>query len=562
MSSPEDSHKGDPSAPAAQAPLALPWTGWLRGSLLAIENRLAGVPVRIKISGMVLLPLLNLGLAIAIWVRTSVSDWPSWLLESEFVGPAIRDPEGSILLVTGLAAIFSVLLSSFFLMVLTHPILELKRVADKVRGGELDHRAKVRSNDEIGQVAESFNHMLDELVQSQRELERSNRRLGALCHVATAVGHGLELGHVLRAALSSTLDVAGLQCGWLYLQEPDSGWFFLASAVNAPDAISARSWSRGGEFCACQQALMERADWVGPEQRECGRLTHTDLARETGASNHLSIPLRARGMNLGVLNLLGSKDTPPGDEKIDLLDALGAQVSEAVANARLHADLKAKEAGMETLLHSLDAAQEAERSRISRELHDGAGQELTSVLLRLKSLESKSDIDVLRLGISDLCIDLSQAIGHIRTLSHQLRPPALEQLGLGPTLRNLTVDMLGTAGMTLDIRLDLDGHRLDPSVEISLYRIVQEALTNIARHADASAAGLSLQFTSDDLLLEVEDDGRGFDPNLVSTSGTSHIGLAGIQERTERLGGSFAVESAPDRGTRLVIRIPRTEVSA
>jgi len=538
------------------------WIARIRRAPRGIQSWALGVPVRVKIGGMVLLPVLIFGIAVNFWVRGSLSDWLSWLLDSERVAMAMQSGGRSVLVVTVLAAGLSLFLTSALMLLLTTPILELKRVADLVRGGDLDERAPVYSGDEIGQVAEAFNRMVDELVNSQRELERSNRRLGAVCHVSDSVGRGLDLAIVLEAALNSTLDVTGLESGWIYLTDPESGRFYLACAVAPPGVVEAEPWSSPDAFCGCQRALLEEGEWNEPVQRECKRLALA--AAQPGGDHppHLSIPLRARGRDLGVLNLLWSKEAPARDEEIELIGALGVQVSEAVANARLHADLRDKEAGMEALLHSLVTAQEDERAVISSELHDGAGQELTSVLLRLTSLSAKDDISVLQAGISDLCVELSDAIEHIRSLSHLLRPPDLEQLGLGPTLRNLLTDMLGQNGMLVVFDSNLDGERLDPTLEITLYRIAQEALTNIARHACAQQTSLSVQLLDDELLLEIEDDGTGFDPDHLVVEGVAHIGLASIQERAERLGGSFVVRTGPGQGTHLTVRIPRMEVTA
>lgn len=526
---------------------------WLRRVVLA-------VPVRIKISGLVLLPVLILGLAVNFWVRGSLSDWLSWLLEADRVGAAMESGGRSIIMVTALATALSLVVSWLLMLILTEPLLELKRVADKVRAGELDQRADVRYADEIGEVGRSFNAMLDWLVRSQRALESSNQHLAALVHVATSVAGGLDLPGVLESALNSTLEATGLESGWIYLRDAETERFFLACSVEPPAVITAQPQSNGYDLCGCQQALMNDPDWNKPAQRACRRLAPLGEGFGELLPVHLSIPLRARGMKLGILNLLWTKESAPDEFELDLLDAIGSQVSEAVANARLHSDLQAKEAGMEALLNSLVTAQEDERSLISSELHDGAGQELTSVLLRLKALSEKKDPVALRAGVGELCTVLSGAIENIRQLSHQLRPPDLEQLGLAPTLRNLVVDTVGEAGLEVGLRCNLEHERLDPLLEITLYRIAQEALTNIVRHADAERAALSLIAEEEGVSLIVEDDGAGFDPDDLAHSSRAHIGLASIQERAERLQGKFEVATGPGMGTRLSVWIPTAEV--
>ncbi|MDX1600110.1 MAG: HAMP domain-containing protein [Anaerolineales bacterium] len=532
----------------------------LRRGLRWFHDLVLGVPVRIKISGLVLLPVLILGLAVNFWVRGSLADWLTYVLDAERVGAAMRTGGRSVLMVTALATGISLLISWLLMLVLTEPILELRRVADQVRKGDLDQRAQVHSRDEIGKVGRSFNRMLDELVRSQRDLQRSNKRLGALVHVSTSVGRGLDLGKVLRAALKSTLEVTGLESGWIYLREPQEQRFYLACASHPPQIVTELPVTDSDQWCGCQQALLEDADWSKPQQRACRRLAPSGEGFGDLPPTHLSIPLRARGMNLGVFNLLWNKASPPDHEEMELMGAIGAQISEAVANARLHADLTAKEAGMEALVSSLVTAQEDERARISAELHDGAGQELTSVLLRLKALDSPDAPAPTRAKVEDLCGELSQAIENLRELSHQLRPPDLDQLGLVPTLRNLLTDTAGQAGLDVELESNLQQPRLDPHLEITLYRIAQEALTNVVRHADAGWAKLSLTEAGGEITLVVEDDGVGFDPDLLARSDRGHLGLASIQERAERMQGGIEVSTRPGVGTRLTVRVPELEV--
>lgn len=530
----------------------------LKLSATKIRTLILGVPIRTKILGMILLPVLILGVAINYWVRNSLSDWLSWILDPVRVDVAMQAGGRSVMVVTVLAAGLSLLLGSILIVILTNPLLELKSIADQVRGGDLQRRAPVRTRDEIGQVAGSFNRMLDRLAESRSLLSRTNRRLEAMVHVASSVSKGLDLGRVLEAALSSTLDVIGLDSGWIYLREPDGPGFYLASAIQAPKFVM-DSLHLTENPCKCQASLLEDANWDDPLLRECLRPTFSNEDAENDPTRHLSVPLQARGWALGVLNLLWIEDAGPTVEELELLHAIGSQISEAVANARMHADLKDKEAGMEILVNQLGRAQEAERSRLSAELHDGSGQELTSLLLRLKAIEDRAQSDRIRDDIQLLCADLSQAIEHLRELSHQLRPPDLDHLGLAPTLRFLVEDMLAETGMQAGFACNLDGQRLDPNVEITLYRIAQEALTNAIRHAQASHLSLSLMRGTDGLQLIVEDNGVGFDPDELALAGNAHIGLASIQERTERMGGYMEVSTGKGQGTKLTVNVPLLE---
>jgi signal transduction histidine kinase len=376
--------------------------------------------------------------------------------------------------------------------------------------------------------------------------------------VTSSVGHGLQLDHVLGAALESTLDVIGLKSGWIYLREEESDRFFLTTAIAPPALIVKDSPAISPASCDCQKRLLSPEAIQEPSIHVCGRLKDLELLSGVTA-RHLTVPLSTRGESLGVMNLLWVKSREPYQEELELLDAIGVQVSEAVASARLHDNLRREEAGRRALMASLATAQEDERARLSAELHDGTGQELTSLLLRLKTLEYEEDGKDFGLRVEDLCTDLSGSIERLRELSHQLRPPDLEQLGLGPAMRNLAEDMFGGQPIQCQIKCRLAGQSMPDGVQISLYRIAQEALTNIVRHSRASSVVISCGLDHGWAELKIEDNGVGFNPDDLADDGQTHFGLASIQERAERLGGSLEVQTALGAGTSLQVFIPVLE---
>jgi signal transduction histidine kinase len=532
-------------------------TGLLASTGRWLNTLFLSVPIRAKIIGMVLLPVIILGVVLNYWIRSSLSDWLSWLLNSERVDAAMAAGGRSVLLVTLLVAVFSIMISLVLMLLLTTPILELKQTADRVRRGELKIRAPVRTKDEIGQVADSFNRMIDQLLESQREIEESSRRFKALSEVYKSVGRGLDLHAILDAALDTTLAVMNLDQGWIYLLEPETKRYYVTSAVGSPASLPQHQAIGQESICNCLGDFNSSSDWPGPQLRRCEYLQgqQPDGHSLSGIS-HISIPLRAQGIRLGMLNMIWNKDQDLSKEETNLLQAMGVQMSEAILNARMHSDLRQKEAGMEHLLNALVHAQEDERNRISIELHDDSGQELTSILLRLKALEQKEDISDIRYGVSEMCAELSHAIEHIRELSHRLRPPDLEPLGLGPTLHSLVKDMLADSPIEFNYTSEMAVERMDPSIEITLYRIAQEGLTNILRHSRANHAEVTLISDDREVALQILDDGVGFDLDQIANSDKIHIGLASIQERVETLGGILEVYTAPNAGTRLSVRIP------
>ena len=520
-------------------------------------NLLLSVPVRIKIIGIVMLPVLILGFTLNYWITSGLSDWLSYLLSNERVRVAMSAGSRSVIFVTLLAAATSILFALVLIYLLTRPLLDLNDVAQEVANGNLAARVPVRARDEIGEVARSVNTMIDRLVASQEKLEQSNRRLESLNRVAMAASRGLELDEVLQAVLVGMLEVLDLESGWVYLVDTDTLQFYLASHVNLPPKIEKLVQTQEyGVLCSCQDDLLTGNITDNVSFRPgCKRLN--ELGPEGSDLTHLTIPIRVLGQNLGLINLLCSKTDIPSDESLNILSAIGAQASEIVTNAWLHARLVEKEAARKALLESLVRTQEYERAHLARELHDGAGQSLTSLLMRLKALEIHANSEPVKSGLSETLDLLSDTISQVREMSYQLHPPTLEEFGLAKALENLLEEMLQDSGLIYECNFDLDKAVLQPEIETTLYRIAQEGLTNIIRHASAAQIYLDLKLETDHICMCIEDDGVGFEPeNQSAHRGRRHLGLIGIQERIEMLGGSFAIFSSPGAGTKLQVQVP------
>ncbi|QOV89383.1 sensor histidine kinase [Humisphaera borealis] len=207
------------------------------------------------------------------------------------------------------------------------------------------------------------------------------------------------------------------------------------------------------------------------------------------------------------------------------------------------------------LLKRMFESQEQERARIAGDLHDSIGQHLTALLVGLSSIDSAADLSSARERARDLRELGAQAHDEVRRLARGLRPAVLEDLGIGPAVERLCKDFERVHDVAIRLKSEVS-RRLDPTVEISVYRIVQEALNNIAKHAAARRAAVDITVADGALSLLIEDDGRGFDagaPLLESPSGG--LGLRGIRERVALLHGEFRVKSSRG-GTAIHVRIP------
>jgi signal transduction histidine kinase len=224
-------------------------------------------------------------------------------------------------------------------------------------------------------------------------------------------------------------------------------------------------------------------------------------------------------------------------------------------------ELKKAEELQKELRLQLGMAQEEERRRLSRELHDQMGQHLTALILGLKSLNYSVERDSQAEKILKQLQNLTEQIGQqIHSLALELRPTALDDLGLYTTLLNYIEEWSERANIEVDFHSEgFDDERLPPQIETTLYRIVQEALTNVLKHSGAKHVSLILENRKDNVLAIVEDDGRGFDVDAVMSSSRAErrLGLLGVKERVTLVGGVLNIESTPDKGTTLFVRIPK-----
>ncbi|MBI4234300.1 MAG: sensor histidine kinase [Chloroflexi bacterium] len=225
----------------------------------------------------------------------------------------------------------------------------------------------------------------------------------------------------------------------------------------------------------------------------------------------------------------------------------------------LYETLRAREEQLRVVLGKVLGAQEDERRRVSRELHDGIGQALSALLMEMERLEQlrPDDWANLQLRAQRLRYIATESLRDLRRLTIALRPAALDDLGLVPAIRRYGELYLGNVGVAFRVEeAGLDA-RLDSSLETVIYRVVQEAINNVARHSGASAATVRLESTPGLIAVTVEDNGRGFDPTLATT--TPGVGIQGMQERASLAGGKLTVESQPGHGTTVRLEIPLIE---
>jgi len=269
-------------------------------------------------------------------------------------------------------------------------------------------------------------------------------------------------------------------------------------------------------------------------------------ARFMGSRAGLYVPLVVRDRAIGVV-VAHDKQQPDArftDEDVRIAEAFAQRAAVAI-------DLSERVA--KDALRRVVSGQELERQRLARELHDETGQALTSILLGLKGVEDAQDDNDRRRSVLALREQVVATLHDVRRLAVELRPKALDDFGLMAALERLAETFGEQADVDVHVQAMLGDARLAGEVETALYRIVQEALTNVVKHADARTVSVVLTRKEDRVVVVVEDDGRGFDPLATREDG---LGLLGMKERIELVDGRLTVESGSGQGTTIAVEVP------
>jgi signal transduction histidine kinase len=465
-----------------------------------------------------------------------------------------------LLLLIAAVSLLGVIAAYLPTIILTKPLLELKGVAEGVGRGDFRGRARVRFGDEIGQLTATFNAMVDSLEAFRREVIQRNEELVTLNLIAAAVSQSLELQKVLEDALDKVLETMQLSHGEILLFDAESGKIVprIHRGISTEFALGIQSFSVG-EGIPGLVAQVEEPVLIEDELASDPRFLRRSLVATEGLRSMVSVPLRSKNRVVGVLDLFSPNVLSLTPEQLRLLVAIGDQIGVAVENARLLEELKAKEQMRLQLLEKVITAQEDERKRVARELHDETGQSLTSLIVGMKVLESMADMPEVKEKAAELRALGGEILRDVHDLAFQLRPSLLDNLGLAAAVQRLAEDYAEKLGIHIECQaIGFEERRLPPTTETALYRIVQETLTNIAKHSDAKNVSVILKHGEASVQAIIEDNGKGF--NLAEVMGyvakDKKLGLYGMEERAALVRGKLTIESTPGRGTTVFVEVP------
>ncbi len=389
---------------------------------------------------------------------------------------------------------------------------------------------------ELRTVQERLEHANQHLARQTNQLQDRNQQLQLLNAVGRELSGTLELTEVLDRLLVAIGDVISVDQAAVWLVDREHSEWLVRSAVMPRAAFGSTVRTRVLLDTLIASQTEGSPGRAGVWQEEQAILSHSGDKDRT-----LRVPLRARGKLIGVLEIIG-REWDATSEEHDTLTTLAAWAAIAIENAMLHREAQ-------------QAAVVAERTRLASDLHDAVSQLLFSAKVTAESLLRLWEVnpEAVPGGLAQLQELTRGALAEMRTLLLELRPTALTDGDLGELLGQLTEAMSSRGRMSVSLELEGTGP-LPGDVQVALYRMAQETLNNVVKHARAKHTQVYLRRLEDRVELVVEDDGKGFDPSCVPVG---CLGLQILHERAATIGAQLDIQSAIDEGTRVSVRWPR-----
>mgnify|MGYP006293300837 FL=1 len=378
----------------------------------------------------------------------------------------------------------------------------------------------------------------------QLQIERS------VIKVTEEVTSELELDRVLPKVMEIAVDLAGADGGVIALLDEERNVIRYPYLHHLPPELADVTVSKGEGLSG---QVMATGEPVVIDNYQT--YSHAIPAFvDAGLNSVCSVPIVSGDRSFGALSVLSiDKAEAFSEREMALLTAIGRQAGIAIENAYLYENMR-------FYARQITQAQESERRRIARELHDDTIQSLVALSRRLEALGTADELspEQCAADVRDLQGATGEIIKRVRRFSQDLRPAILDDLGLLPTLDELTANMNRQDSLDAELRVQGEERRLSSEMELTLFRIAQEALNNVRKHADATRVVTTVELTDSVVKMTVEDNGKGFRPPTLTDHPTAagKLGLIGMHERARLLGGSLVVKSEPGEGTKVIVSVP------
>lgn len=374
-----------------------------------------------------------------------------------------------------------------------------------------------------------------------------NKELGALLAVGKVATSSIQLDETLSASLDTILNVTGTDAAEIWLAEPDGELVMQCHRGAHRDAFLERTHFSMGQGIPGLVAQSQEAIMVHDLPSDSRFLRQ--MVTEAGFRTFCALPVRYKSKLVGVLAVAAfSGEALKGQRELQLLESVGEWLALAIENARMYRQVQ-------------DVAVIQERERIAREMHDGIAQLLGYINIQTiavnrfisnrELVQAQEELAKMQDIARDLYADVREGILALKTTTNR-------QKGLMAALREYIERFMEMSGVRVEMQVAVDAAHppLDPNAEIQLMRIVQEALTNVRRHSKATAVAVAFGLNGSQFEVAIADNGQGFDPARLPTTGWPRFGLQTMRERAQSVGGTLQIDTAPGQGTRVLVRVP------
>ncbi len=450
-----------------------------------------------------------------------------------------------------------------------HQVNALVNVTEKLSKGDLNTRASWKpGRGELNYLAQAFNDMATALQQREKErqwaeaqIRRHADRAEALVRIANRLNAKLELNSVLQTICDETSHALNAAAVAVVMDNSSN-----AVTIYTDGAKEVKS-NLAAIYPIPHKTLESVSVRIDPQIRQIDLLEHPQfypmIHQDLGVRYLIYTDMVHEEKRIGRLDVFINENMTIGEDERSLIKGIANEAALAITNAKLYTTLQKEERARAQLLHQMINAQEEERKRIARELHDETSQSLTALLVGLDTIRLATQVDINKIEsyVQNLKTITQEMLGNIHRLIANLRPSLLDDLGLVAAIQWYGEQRLQPLGISFRFEYETLKAPLPPYIETILFRIVQEASTNIIRHAKASSVIVRLSQTQDLVMLEICDDGKGFNTHIHDAQAQSEpsLGLRGIQERAAILGGSLEIITNPGSGTTLRIQFDKTQ---
>jgi len=442
-----------------------------------------------------------------------------------------------IAMATALTILLAILAARYITHSITRPIAELAAAATLITKGDLSQKAKIERHDEVGILADAFNSMTTQLRDQFRHQEQRTLQLRAINEIGRHISAILQIDELLKYVTSSLQNNFKYKNVGIILKDQDSGQLALRYSSGAYE---------GGEEKSQLTPVVDSVTQSG-QTLLVNDLQNDPVLKRTSDLGHmraeLAVPIKIGEKLIGVMDI--EADHPLAFNEFDVftVQALSDQIAVALENIRLYEQAQ-------------ELATMKERSRLARDLHDAVSQTLFSASIIaevLPRLWEKSQ-DEGRRRLEEIRQLTRGALAEMRTLLFELQPAALADAELAYLLHQLAESITGRTRIAVKVLVEGDCD-LPPNIKVALYRITQEALNNVAKHANATSANIKVICQSDVTELRISDNGRGFDTSSVRVGS---LGLGIMRDRAREIGADIEIKSTIGSGSVITVRIKET----